>query len=228
MRKKKLENTMYTQFVEAMLALILEKGGLKEVNLRMVSKRIGCAHTNAYNYFENFDALIFEAYDQAVVYYGIAVSKEVDKTRDANLAFKQFVENIVTFAIEYPGYYRFIGTDDFKIEKLPRKTIEKAYQMKNLFLDLFYRVVKNDISRESSDEYANILFAYIDGELYTLINKRAYPDEHIADRMIRNIKKLIELFILDSGRVMRFDDPNIVEDQIPTLKFLESDSDLQS
>jgi AcrR family transcriptional regulator len=226
MRKKKLENTMQTKFVEAMLELILEKGGLKEVNLRMVSKRIGCAHTNAYNYFENFDALIFEAYDQAVMYYGIAVSKDLDMSRDANLAFKQFVENIVEFAIEYPGYYRFIGTDDFKIEKLPNKTIEKAYEMKNLFLDLFYRVVKKDLSRKISDDYANILFAYIDGELYTLINKRAYPDERIADRMISNVKKMIELFILDSGRVMRFDDPNLVEGQIPKLKFLESDSDL--
>ena len=61
MRKKKLNNPIYMKYVDAMLELVLEKGGLKEVNLRMVSKHIGFAHTNAYNYFENFDALIFAA-----------------------------------------------------------------------------------------------------------------------------------------------------------------------
>lgn len=226
MRKRKLENAMSEKFVNAMLELILEKGGLTGVNLRMVSKRVGCAHTNAYNYFENFDALIFEAYDQAVIRYGMAVSKDLDKSQDANLAFKQFVENIVEFGLAYPGYYRFIGSDDFKIEKLPQKTIMKAYEMKMLFLDLFYRVVQNDMSREVSDNYANIIFAYIDGELYTLINKRAFPDENIADRIIRNIKKLIELFVLDSGRVMQFDDPNLVEWQTPKLKFLVNKKDV--
>lgn len=124
MRKKKLENSMYTKYVDAMLELILEKGGLKEVNLRMVSKHFGCAHTNAYNYYENFDALIFAAYDKALMHYGVAVSKDLDKAQDANLIFIQFIKNIVSFAVEYPGYYRFIGSDDFNIEHLPYKTIQ--------------------------------------------------------------------------------------------------------
>lgn len=220
MRKKKLENSMYTKFVDAMLELILEKGGLKEVNLRMVSNHIGCAHTNAYNYFENFDELIFAAYDKALIHYGVAVSNNLDKLQDANLIYIQFIKNIVSFAVEYPGYYRFIGSDDFNIEQLPEKTIQKAFQMKRLFLDIFYQVVKEDMSRETSDGYANILMSYIDGELYTLINKRGYPDENIADRVIMNTKKLIELFILDTGRTLSFDKPNRIDLSVPQLEFL--------
>ncbi len=64
---------MYDKFVNTMLELILEKGGLTDVNLRMVSKKIGCAHTNAYNYFDGFDGLIFAAYDRALDIYGSAV-----------------------------------------------------------------------------------------------------------------------------------------------------------
>lgn len=221
MRKKKLENPMYTKYVDAMLELILEKGGLKEVNLRMVSKHIGCAHTNAYNYFENFDALIFAAYDKAVIHYGVAVSKVLDKAQDANLIFIQFIKNIVSFAVEYPGYYRFIGSDDFKIEHMPYKTIEKAAQMKNFFEDLFYLTVQKHMSRKVSDEYSNIVMSYVDGELYTLINKRAFPDENIADRLINNTKKLIELFILDTGQTLSFDKPNPIDCPVPKLEFLD-------
>lgn len=224
MRKKKLENAMYTKFVDAMLSLILEKGGLKEVNLRMVSKQVGCAHTNAYNYFENFDALIFAAYDSVLIHYGRAVSKDLDALQDANLLFIQFIDNIVSFATEYPGYYRFIGSDDFNIAQLPLKTIQKAFQMRTMFQDIFYLTVQQDIPRETSDAYANIIMAYMDGELYTIINKRAFPDEEIAERIIKNIKKLIELFVLDTGRVLSFESPKPLVSPVPKLAFLQDQS----
>ncbi len=194
MKKRKLENNTYDKFIDAMLELIDEKGGLARVNLRMVSKRIGCAHTNAYNYFDGYEGLIFEAYDKVLVIYGLNVIKGLHETKTVNDYFKQFVQNIINFALNYPGYYRFIGSDDFNIKELPTKTIQKAVELKQFFLDVVYSVTKPMLSREQSDVYANILMSYIDGELFNVINMRAFPDEHVADRILDNSEILIDMF----------------------------------
>ncbi|MDH8678666.1 hypothetical protein QE109_10935 [Fusibacter bizertensis] len=199
MRAKKLDNETYNKYIEAMLELIAEKEGLTGVNLRMVSKRVGCAHTNAYNYFDGFDGLIFAAYDRALVLYGLAVVKGLDEIEDGGQYFLAFINNIINFALENPGYYRFIGSDSFNIKNLSIETIQKAIELKAFFLDVFYSVVKPVLDKEESDEDANILMSYIDGELFNIINMRAFPDDNTAKRMIFNTVKLVKLFTLKDG-----------------------------
>ena len=205
MRTKKLVNSMYNKYVDAMLELILEKGGLTDVNLRMVSKRIGCAHTNAYNYFEGYDGLIYAAYDKALILYGQAVVEGLDELEDGGAYFLAFIGNIIKFALENPGYYRFIGSDDFNMGGLGEETIGKAIELKTFFLDAFYAVTKPILEREESDEDANILMSYIDGELFNIINMRAFPDDDVANRMITNTVKLMKLFTLEDGKGIDLD-----------------------
>ncbi len=200
MRAKKLDNSKHNQFIEAMLELISEKGGLTGVNLRMVSKRIGCAHTNAYNYFDGYDGLIFAAYDRALILYGKSVVKGLDEIEDGGQYFIAFIENIINFALENPGYYRFIGSDSFDIGNLSMETIQKAIELKAFFLDVFYSITEPLLNREEADENANILMSYIDGELFNIINKRAFPDDDTANRIIVNSIKLVKLFTSKDGQ----------------------------
>ncbi len=199
MRTKKRDNSTYNKYIEAMLELILEKGGMTGVNLRMVSKRVGCAHTNAYNYFDGYDGLIFAAYDRALVLYGLSVVKGLDEHEDGGQYFIAFIKNIITFALENPGYYRFIGSDSFDIGSLSMETIQKAIELKAFFLDVFYSVTEPLLDKEEADEDANILMSYIDGELFNLINKRAFPDDDITNRIITNTIKLVKLFTSKYG-----------------------------
>ncbi|WP_430884431.1 hypothetical protein [Fusibacter sp. JL216-2] len=196
--KKKSKENMYDKFVNTMLELILEKGGLTDVNLRMVSKKIGCAHTNAYNYFDGFDGLIFAAYDRALDIYGSAVIQGLNSISEGKVCFLKFVENIVGFALENPGYYRFIGSDTFNIHGLHPETIGKAIQLKQFFLDLFYAVVHPHINREASDQYASIIMSYLDGELFNIINKRAFPEDRVNERILEYTEKLLHMFIAQS------------------------------
>jgi AcrR family transcriptional regulator len=198
--KNKSEKNMYDKFVDTMLELILEKGGLTGVNLRLVSKKIGCAHTNAYNYFDGFDGLIFAAYDRALDLYGSAVIQDLKATSNGKACFLKFVENIVEFALENPGYYRFIGSDPFNIQGLSSETIGKAIQLKQFFLDLVYAVVHPYLNREESDQCASIIMSYLDGELFNIINKRAFPEDQVNERIIEYTEKLLLLFIGQSGQ----------------------------
>ena len=199
MAKKKLDNNTSEKFIEAMLETIDEKGGLSGVNLRMVAKKVGCAHTNAYNYFDGYDGLIFAAYDKALDLYGLAVVEGLDEIKSAGTYFIRFIQNIIDFALKNPGFYRFIGSDDFPIQKLGPETIKKAIELKTFFLDAFYAVTGHVIDREESDVDANILMSYLDGELYNIINMRAFPDENVAERIIENTIRLIALFTQNKG-----------------------------
>lgn len=200
MRTRKLDNSTYNKYIEAMLELISEKGGLTDVNLRMVSKRIGCAHTNAYNYFDGYNGLIFAAYDRALVLYGLSVVEGLDEIEDGGQYFLTFIKNIITFALENPGYYRFIGSDSFDIGSLSMETIQKAIELKTFFLDVFYSITEPVLDKEEADEDANILMSYIDGELFNIINMRAFPDDDTRNRIIKNTIKLVKLFTLKNGQ----------------------------
>ena len=47
--------------VETALALINEEGSSSKVNLREIARRLGCAHTNIYNYYPSLDELLGRA-----------------------------------------------------------------------------------------------------------------------------------------------------------------------
>jgi AcrR family transcriptional regulator len=194
MRTNKLENKTYYKYIEATLESIAEHGGLTGVNLAIISKKLGYAHTNAYNYFQGFEGLVFAAFDEAIVRYGNSVIRELDLIDDGYQYVLQFVKNIIDFALNNPGYYRFIGSDDFNISGLSHSTIEKVIQLKQFFLDVIYSVTKSSISRAESDDDANILMSYLDGELFNIINKRAFSDDQTEIRMINNTMRLLKLF----------------------------------
>lgn len=52
---------MKAKFIAALLELLDEEHTPRSVNLRQISRRIGCAHTNAYNYFDSFESLLWHS-----------------------------------------------------------------------------------------------------------------------------------------------------------------------
>ncbi len=73
-----------------------------------------------------------------------------------------------------------------------KKTILKAIQLKQFFFEIFYAVVKPYLDRKESDIYANILMAYLDGELFNIINMRAFPEDQVEKRIMEYTKKINE------------------------------------
>lgn len=184
---------MKEKFIEGTLKLILEYGGITKVNLRMVSKQIGCAHTNAYNYFSNWEELIFEAYDHAIVLYGLYVSYDLN-VEQSQLIFIKFIERIIDFAFNYPGYYRFIGSDDLETSRLPEKTIVKVVSLRDYFIDVLNYTFNDAVDNERTAHIASIVMAYLDGELFNIINKRAFPEADAKQRIIKNVVEMIWIY----------------------------------
>lgn len=181
------------RFVEETVALIAEKGGSRDVNLREVSRRVGCAHTNVYNYFASFDDLLWEAFRRVLRAYGDAMTRGLDESLTPIDYFRQLVTNLASFPQENPGLYRFIGSDPLDVEDIPGDILATVTHLKTWMLDTFKAVSEGRLSDEEAEEFCNITYAYVDGETFNLINGRVVPGEDIPSRIVENAVRLFRV-----------------------------------
>ena len=130
---RKLSNPTADKFIKETITLIEEKGGSKNVNLREVSKRVGCAHTNAYNYFNGFDGMMWAAFEEALRIYANAITSGLSSEMSGSSYFQRLNRNILNFAIENPGLYRFISSDPIDHKSIPEHLLVMVTKMKNYF-----------------------------------------------------------------------------------------------
>jgi len=182
--------------LETTLNLIEEKSGVRNVNLREIAKRIGCAHTNIYNYFENLDDIFWESLT-------LVLSKMMDfcarniqgKLIDEENLFV-LLSNIIDFSIQHPDWYRLIWLDS--LNGNPKENIkEKLYIPGNKFEEYIFIINKNQISKKRAQLISNILFNYLHGELCKLINNRnlSNNDQDFKLSIILNLKFLYKSLI---------------------------------
>lgn len=97
-KQKKLESARKEAFIDAVLSMLDEGMSLRELNLRKVAKQVGCAHTNAYNYFTSYEELLWWSLKGALERMTAMVDPEHGGLTEA----------YVEFALDHPAWYRLI------------------------------------------------------------------------------------------------------------------------
>ena len=187
------------RFVEATLELIAEEGGSLDVNLRAISRRVGCAHTNAYNYFDSYADLLWAAFRRALRIYGEHLTHDLDAALPPREYLQRTIANLASFPQQNPGLYRFIGSDPIDLETIPQDVMETVTAMKHWFADVVASAAAPDTRPAEARQAADIVLAYIDGETLNLINGRAIPDEDLGSRVVANAARLFELLVGGAG-----------------------------
>ena len=180
------------RFVEATLELIAEQGGSLNVNLREVARRIGCAHTNVYNYFDSFDDLLWTAFRRVLDDYGARLFGNLNDSLQRDEYLLRIVTNLVTYPQQDPGWYRFIGSDPIGAVDFPSDILDKVVEMKQQLFAVF-RNCAPDVDQAVVDEACDVVYAYIDGETFNLINQRVVPGEDVAGRIVGNAIRVFRL-----------------------------------
>jgi len=181
------------KYVEATLELIRERGGSYGVTLREVSKRLGYAHTNAYNYFTDFQDLLWATLRRALIIYAEAIADGLTPAMRPAEYLERMLANYVGYGSKDPGLYRFISSDPLDPEKIPSDIIEAVVGMKTFSVDVVDTACGNAASADAALEIANILISYLDGEALALINGRTLPGEDIAGRAVGNAMRIVQL-----------------------------------
>ena len=118
------------RYVAMTLDLIEERGTSVGVNLREVSRRLGHAHTNVYNYFESYEDLLEHALRRAILHYAKAMAANLNGDLSARDCYRRFTRNMVEWSIQNPGYHRFISTDPLDPDALPKDIIDNVVILK--------------------------------------------------------------------------------------------------
>ena len=194
------------QFVDVTMTLIEEKGGSHDVNLREVSRRVGCAHTNAYNYFADFEALLWAAYGKTIEFYGNYLTDGLNSAESDSGYFRSIIEKLARFPMDHPGLYRFIGSDPLPIANMPPDIMNSIAGMKEWFIEIVSMMVGSGVVHADVAEVVDILIAYISGESFDVINGRMLPDEDLPGRIVRNTMRLFTCLSSSMSRGLKDDD----------------------
>jgi len=178
------------------LALIAETGGSQDVNLREISRRVGCAHTNLYNYYPTYQDLLWEAFRRVLILYGEFVVAGLDDSVEPDEYLQRLITNLATYPEQHPGLYRFIASDPISIEELPGDILGAVAQMKAWLTETF-AAVSGATTAEESQVASDIVLSYIDGETLNLINGRVVPGEDVRGRVVSNATRLFRLLTGD-------------------------------
>ena len=199
MTKRQRDGTTAERYLNATIEMIVEKGSSIDVNLRSVSRRIGCAHTNVYNYYSGFDDLLWASFRRAVRIYGEYLSNGLDAVSTDYEYLRRLLSRLASFPIEHTGLFRFISTDPLNIDNIPADTLESVARLKQWYIDVIGVAAGAGISGEAIDRIANIILAYISGEATDLINARVLPDDDVKGRVVANSIELFTLLTTSAG-----------------------------
>jgi AcrR family transcriptional regulator len=180
------------RFATTTLDLIAEQGGSLNVNLRQVSRRMGCAHTNVYNYFPSYQSLLWEAFRRGLDIYAAYLIHDLGPELTAREYLHRVIANLASFPEKHPGLYRFIGSDPIDLDEIPPDILDYVTGMKEWLAEAFSAAAPGLSPREARGA-ADIVLAYIDGETLNLINGREVPSDNLRSRIVRNATKLFEL-----------------------------------
>ncbi len=220
MVRRKRTGELRERYIQETLDLIAEKGGSMDVNLREVSRRIGCAHTNAYNYFDSFDDLLWEAYRSGLRTYGEFIVDGLSDDLSGEAYFERMMRNMFEFGLENPGLHRFISSDPFSPEDIPGDIIECVIDMKAWFNQAVFTLCMGRVTKEEANSIGDILLGYMDGELFNIINGRVLPNEEARDRVLGNLDTLFVLLTsrTHDGIVLERDAAGPAELAFPTMR----------
>lgn len=186
------------RFVETTLHLIAEVGGAGPVNLRQVSRRMGCAHTNLYNYFASFQDLLWAAFRRTLSIYGAWLTQDLDDSLEAEEYLRRVLVNLASFPQAHPGLYRFIASDRLPMSEIPEDILDTVSLMKRWLSETLWAVSKSGLDPDEAVDIADIVLAYVDGETSNLINERVVPGEDIHSRIVDNALRVYRLLVLDT------------------------------
>ncbi len=183
------------RYVAMTLDLIAERGTSVGVNLREVSRRLGHAHTNVYNYFKTYDDLLEHALRRAILHYAKAMVAGLHDGLPAANCYRRFTRNTVEWSIRNPGYHRFISTDPLDPDTLPQDIIDNVMTLKAWIAELLGALSDHRIAGDALVDLRDIQLGYLDGEVTNLLNGRVLPGEDPAERVLRNLEKLFALLV---------------------------------
>jgi AcrR family transcriptional regulator len=165
------------QVINKALELMRDKEDIRSVNLRVIAREVGCAHTNLYNYFSSFDELLRESYIKVLNIFSNVITKSISDIEDNQLKIKTIFNEVVNFYLDNKGWFRLLW-----VEIIERDEKEANYIAATQTVDGLVIIIEDICkhlysSTPSQDQIKNILHVaqcYIYGEVSIYIANHSF------------------------------------------------------
>ena len=175
-RARKLTGSGRDVFIGAVLEMLDEGVGLRDLNLRRVAKRAGCSHTNAYNYFVSYDELLWWSLRGAL-------ERMVTLAEPAS---EDLIDVYVRYALDHPAWYRLVWLDPLT-EPPPAEVAEYLAVPARVFATwVATNLWRGDQGGGALDLATRVLHGYLHGELAAITTGR------VAGRRDELVKRVRE------------------------------------
>jgi AcrR family transcriptional regulator len=176
--------------------MIEENNGIKNVNLREIAKKVGCAHTNLYNYFGSLDEIFWESLAKALILMIEFVETKFINKKESEDRFFSMISGIIGFSTLHTGWYKLIWIESINGYHSPEVDLilTKPSQIFNTEL---MKANDNQLSIEQAQKISNILHSYLHGELCMWIHNRSSIDDikDFQNCLLKNMESLYQILI---------------------------------
>lgn len=191
------ERPLALRYVDEALACIDAAGGPAGLNLREISRSLGCAHTNAYNYFDGLDDLL----GQALV---AALEREVEQIRraipdddgDPRAALLAIAEAQIDFELAHPGWFRLVWLEPLRRPPPPR-ALELMAEAGEVLTRLFREAVESSRSEVDARRLAVDFHTWLHGAVCKAIAGRvaSADPEQVRAQLRAQARRILALLI---------------------------------
>jgi len=202
-----VKNINSEMIIETTLQMIDKNEGIKDVTLRAIAQKLGCAHTNLYNYFGSLEEIYWECVGLLLQKMTEEMSREDPDVSDPDVSdpeeklYMSF-SRLADFSIDHPGWHRLIWLEPATGSPSP-EVAQKLQQPTLVFGRLVFAASKGTLSDDKLSQLCSILLCYLYGEINMWITRRNSAEDRtlMKTKTLENLRLLYRLFSEDSRKV---------------------------
>lgn len=183
--------------IDTTLDLINDKEGIYHVNLREIARKLGCAHTNLYNYFNNFEEILWQALKCTFLRLLDYVTLDIENIYNTDLRLEYFFSRFIEFYIYNKGWFKLIWFDKIS-ENRPEESTEIIHRAVDILTNILYESYSDVITKEQSHYILHTVHCYLHGEVSIYISGKGLIKEEIQFKnyVTKECIKITKLLIL--------------------------------
>ncbi|MCF7933532.1 MAG: TetR/AcrR family transcriptional regulator [Spirochaetia bacterium] len=188
---------MKQQFIDTVLTMMDEGIPVRNINLRGAAKRIGCAHTNAYNYVSSREELLWWALKEALV--RMIASAGIDPETGAfPAALPDLLEVTVDFALQHGPWYHLIWIEP--LSGTPPDEVRSYLSLPSGLFEAWVRQTQGDDPHLT--EKTRILHSFLHGELCMMSSGRSGdPPDSCREQILEHARSLQHHLFTPGGTI---------------------------
>jgi|GEM_PF-571260 len=191
------------QIVEAVLELADKRQNMRSAGFRDIARRLGCAHTNLYNYFDSYDSLLWGAKEEIVRRLYGEVKERLIHSKGSNEALETFFSAILDTYLSHTGWFYLTW---FEQQDSPR--LQSHYDLTVSTVDMMVEALTAIFADTGSHVELNAMRmnlhnvnAYVHGELSIYLAGRGLirEEQPFKDYVVKQAARMMRLLVNDIG-----------------------------